>query len=301
MVVMKGAIALVEYPPLFLHTDAAAGTGRRMYTRFVQLDLLLVVIGSAVSLIGSIIGGSDPRIGRSTVIAGAFTLFGSTVVKYINRHYHADRTWQDSRAIAESVKTATWRFMMCISPYNTDVSAAEATFLQTLGEVVHASGIRQEHINDLVPDARQITKGMQEAREEALPERRARYLQYRLTDQINWYLAKAVVSKRAATRWYWTSLVFQGGGFALTLLHALRPIGPNFAPLLLTLAATVVAWDQLGRNSELSKTYHLSAQDLASLRAAIVTTNDEETFTKQVTNAEEAISRENARWASKRG
>jgi hypothetical protein len=50
----------------------------------------------------------------------AIVLLGSIVAKYVSKQRSDDKEWFDGRAVAESVKTLTWRYMMRLKPFEYD-------------------------------------------------------------------------------------------------------------------------------------------------------------------------------------
>src|SRR5581483_4581432 len=54
------------------------------------------------------------------------------------RQAQADQAWFQGRAVAESVKTACWRYMMRVAPYADDASA-DAELASVLRRVARAS------------------------------------------------------------------------------------------------------------------------------------------------------------------
>jgi hypothetical protein len=55
----------------------------------------------------------------------AIVLLGSIVTKFVAKQRSDDKEWFDGRAMAESVKTLTWRYMMRLEPFEYDARQRE--------------------------------------------------------------------------------------------------------------------------------------------------------------------------------
>jgi len=291
----NGVSAPTEYPPLFVAADTWSRTGRQRYVGLVRVDLLLLIaaIGAGV------VAGLDPGLIRVASLASAAFLLGSVTAKYTNRYRHFDRSWSNGRTVAETLKAETWRYMMRLAPY--DTGAADATFAQRLGEIRAQMPIIGRAFPWPAPDVGQVTGGMRAVRDEPLARRQARYLRERVADQIAWYASRAARHRRAAIVWFWSSLVLQCGAIVASLVRAFTPTFPSVWGLILVMGGAAAAWDQLGRNDEVSKAYGNAARELAQLRGPIQDAADEAAFGALVRDAEEVIAREQTRWAAKQG
>jgi hypothetical protein len=74
----------------------------------------------------------------------------------------------------------------------------------------------------------------------------------------------------------------------------INPIG-----VLTTLAVVCSAWTQIKKHRELSQSYALAAQELASVESLITHVNSDSALAKYVIDAEDAISKEHTLWCAK--
>ena len=74
----------------------------------------------------------------------------------------------------------------------------------------------------------------------------------------------------------------------------------NMIPLLMTIAASAIAWSQMKRYSELAQTYSLAAQELGDQEAIALNITEEADFLALVEQVEETISREHTIWCVRR-
>ncbi len=289
--------ANLDYPVLYTAAEDTSRTARRGYTRLVQLDLLLLLTGSALGVVGALV---SPSARVSVWIAAAVIIGATPVVKSATKILRLDRDWVAGRAMAEAVKEATWRYVMRARPFDRDDPAARAQFIAALRATLDAHKDLRLALHH-VPDAsHQLTASMTRVRALPLDERKEYYTRERLDAQIRWYLARAGKARRAATISFWLDIIARGGALAFAILIIVPPHrGPGIAGLLVAIAAAVTAWAQLGRYDEIGKSYSLTAQHLL-LEKSRIEDVDEQGFGQLVGDVEEAISGEHAGWLAKR-
>jgi hypothetical protein len=287
-----------DYPALFLAADAASQTGRKHYFRLVRADLLLLLAGATLSTFAPLVGTVSGQTIRSISVA---LLVLGFVAKTSGRIRRFDNEWYDGRAVSESVKTLTWRFMMHVPPFDLTAREAELRFGADLREIIRSrSGLILE-LGTEPTSARQVTPAMREMRTLDFPERRDRYLSERIDDQIRWYAGRAERNRRAASRWFWLGLAAQSGAIGLTIVRIVVTSGPDFVALAAAISAMATAWTQINRNDELAKSYGVAAQELILLKGELESVDTAEEFARVVDDAESAVSREHTMWMAKRG
>jgi hypothetical protein len=289
------------YPPVYLAANAAAQHGHRRHDRFAQAELLILLVTAAISAsfgwweIGS---REDDVRWEYTILAGL--LIAAFVLKLAARVRGYDELWFTGRAVAETVKSAVWRYMMRVPPFDCPDAEADIAFENTLRETLHARPIIATQLIAALPASHQLTPAMRQVRGAPLSARKARYLSSRLDDQIRWYTGKAAANDRAAARWFWMSLAFEGLALAAAVARIVASAMPDLVGIFATITAVAAALNQLGRHDELRKSYHLAAQELAFLRAPLERATTEDEFQHSVTASEDAISREHTMWMAKR-
>jgi hypothetical protein len=222
------------------------------------------------------------------------------VVKFVAKQRGDDKEWFDGRAVAESVKTLTWRYMVRLSPLDDDATC-DQEFISELDSTRKARpGLRYKV--GALGDATQITSRMREVRQLPVEERRNLYIKERLEEQADWYGDKAEYNRNLADRLFWAALAAQFVALAFAVWRVVSPSAPlSLVGPLLALAAALTAWTQLGRHDELSKSYALANQELLSIKALAGTVKTEQELAKIVRDGEGAISREHTMWIAKRG
>jgi hypothetical protein len=286
-----------DYPALYRAAEDASQGGQNTYKRLVQADLSLVVLGA---LLGALAFLVPTAYAAAFAAVAAIVLLGSVVAKYVNKQRSDDKEWFDGRAVAESAKTLTWRYMMRLEPFEND-DTSDRKFIEELEAIRRDRSSLHYRVGDL-SGAEQITARMREVRKLPVEERRDLYVEERLEDQANWYAGKSEDNRRLASRLYWAALVAQFVALALAVWRVAVPFaGLSLVGPLLALAAAFTAWTQLGRNDELRQSYAMANQELLSIKALAETVNSEAALAKIVSDGEGAISREHTMWIAKRG
>lgn len=295
---VHASFATSDYPALFTAADAASRTGRIHYFRLVRADLLLLLAGATLSTIAPLLSTVSGQTIRS--ISVAFLVLGF-VAKTSGRIRRFDNEWYDGRAVAESVKTLSWRFMMRVPPFDTLDREAESRLAADLREIIRTRANLILEIGSEPTSVRQVTPAMRRVRELPFEARRARYLAERIDDQIRWYANRAERNRRGASRWFWLGLAAQSAAIALTIVRIVVTAGPDFVALAAAISAMSTAWTQINRNDELAKSYGVAAQELILLKGELEAAEDESAFISLVDDAEAAVSREHTMWMAKRG
>lgn len=287
-----------DYPALYQAADQTSIAGQRQYLRLVKADLAFVVAAATLGGVGALV--SQDRQPIFAAIA-AIVLAGSMIAKLVNRQRRDDRDWFDGRAVAETAKTATWRYMMRIEPFDQDATC-DREFARELSAVRAARPGLAQDLRRLAADATQITDRMREVRRLRLPERRDFYVDRRLGDQAEWYRGKAQLNRVLGERWFLGALAAQVAALAVAIVRIAVPTaGLNLVGLFAVLAAAATAWAQLGRHDELAKSYALAYQELLTIKDLARTAATQAELADAVRDGEGASSREHTMWIAKRG
>ena len=286
------------YPALFQVADASSVTGQRVYRRLVEVELSFVLLGAAFGGVGAFV----PQWASLLASLASAGLIASIALKLINRQSGSDQRWFDGRAVAETVKTQAWRFMMRLAPYATDATADQA-FADDVLSAIKARPDLQQPLEMLPATASQISDVMLAVRRLSLEERRNLYVEQRIDDQAAWYRQRAVANRLNGRRWFWVSLAGQVVAASITIASIFQPTAPvaNLVGLFAAIAASATAWTQLGRHDELSKAYGLAYQELITIRTVAARVASERDLDHLVTTGEAAISREHTMWMAKLG
>ena len=287
------------FPALYRCADDASSSGQRWYVRWVFVNLSLLFVGA---LVGSI-GFTDVANKQIAYTISAIVFFGAVGVTILLATRRWEKIWYAGRAVAESAKSLTWKFVCAADPFPSSLSHPKAVdlFASSLRELL----TENKHLASLLagPDAmgEQVTEYMTGLRDAAVGVKRDVYLAQRVTDQQLWYAQKATDSRNKRNIWFALVVVFQLAAGGSAVLLAAHPTFPwKASAVFSTLASATVAWGTMKRFQELAQSYGLAAQELSLIaaRAPYVGTKDE--LSRFVNDAETAISREHAMWVARR-
>jgi hypothetical protein len=105
-----------------------------------------------------------------------------------------------------------------------------------------------------------------------------------------------------ADRWFWASFGAEFFGLSIAVsafvwgMDALNLVG-----VAASLAVASTAWTQIGRYSELNKTYGVASQELLGIKDRAGSVKTELELQELVRTGEDAISREHTIWVAKSG
>lgn len=211
-----------------------------------------------------------------------------------------DKSWYIARAVAESVKTRTWSFIMQSEPYNTDDTTARELFAHDLGCILKDNVEAVTIIPAL--NAEVITQEMSRVRLLPIHEKKHYYKNYRVDEQLNWYIEQTASNKQGRICWFTLMIIFQIGALVCVVAKLNLPdIKPIPTGLFTTLAGIALSWTQAMRFGELSTSYNLTAHEISVISSNYAELSEEQRFVSFVRDSEAAFSREHIQWIARRG
>ena len=287
-----------SYPGLYRCADAASLKAQSTYLLFHKVYLGSLILGSVTSAFTAI---SSPDVNTWLYTTLAVVLVVGLLILWAMRARQDDKSWFDGRAVAESAKTVTWRFMMRAQPFS-EASNVETLFVSELKEIREARPHLGKNLAATMDsDGSAITSFMKDKRSASLDDRKTFYVSARIRDQKTWYANKAKMNVKSSTKWFWVIAILQLTVVILAITQAVSGgLGINVVPVVTTIAAVVAAWSQMKRHDELAQSYALAAQELEELETLASNQTDEEAFSQLVEQAENSISREHTMWCARR-
>jgi len=288
-----------DFPNYYIAGDQASLLAQKLYTRYVRLDLLLMIFSATLTIYNFQSEESKKLIYIISGIVMLIAIIFSLVIK--NKKY--EDIWYRGRALAESVKTLTWRFVTKSEYFDNSLTEEEAElrFNQRIRELrdefkdLH-SFLKAKNLSLPI-----ITDEMKKNRNLDLIGRKEFYLKNRIDNQINWYSDKADTNKTKYEGWFW--------GVIITQLLALISIGYlvlspecnfNFVGLFTTLSASFFSWLQLKKYQENKEAYTTATSELNLIKQEAEFINTEEKFKVFVLDSENAMSREHTLWLAQK-
>jgi hypothetical protein len=289
-----------DYPSLYDAADSASERAKNRYYRLLGGQLLVFTIISFAAMLDS--GSAEQQKFFSRL--SAFLLGVSLLISWINKAQHYDKVWYQCRAIAESVKTLTWRYMMQAEPFGLglDLTAAKKKFLAEMKEIRKTYDGTGANLAEFEPSPTIFSQTMDDARAADWKDRKAKYLRERLEPDREWYARSARTSSLGSEKWLWLIIMLQIVAFFFAVvqpslqLSFLKPV-----PLFMTLASTITAWNQAKRHDEVAGSYLGTAQALAEFQGvASIDVVDPQSLALFVANVEQSLARERATWLIRR-
>lgn len=284
----------LDYPALYKGAGKLSAEGQRMYLALLRLEYILLIIGAALTM---------PLADNATYyVLRAFIFLLALATLIYRTATKPDQDWYKGRALAESIKTSTWRFCMRAAPFGDadTVNIPIAQYRNFLKAILASN----RHIGQkLPPDSAandQITASMLKVRCLSLTERAQYYLEYRIKEQRLWYQTKATDSKRIGLRWATACGSAYLLAISLSLLQIAHPT-INLFPIepLIVIASSIVGWIQIKKFGELASSYALTAHEIGIVQGQISEVISEESMSNFVNEAELAFSREHTQWTAR--
>lgn len=281
-----------DFPALYRSADKLSLDSQKHFFCILMIHLVVLIVAAALSAVNI----TEKWVYILQLLA-LMAALGCSVYLWGVR---PDRYWYAGRAVAESVKTITWRYVSKAEPFQTEDMMAKNDFKQSLRMIFEQN---QDVCSKLIDYANQeqFTVAMQEMRSSSLDNRKNNYCEKRIRDQREWYAKKAAFNKKKANLFFWGLIIANFIGVVLAILKVAE-INPIYLPVdvIIALASSLLSWIQAKRFTELSASYALTAHEIGFINEQIATINSEDDFSKFVGDAENAFSREHTQWAARR-
>ncbi|WP_338597780.1 DUF4231 domain-containing protein [Saccharopolyspora sp. SCSIO 74807] len=284
------SLAPQDYPGLFQAADAVSVAQQRSYLRAVRARLVLTVAAAVFAAFELPVGTEIELYAVGTALA----FIGVMAVELAVAGNRPDKLWYEGRALAESLKTLTWRYVAAAAPFNGE--RADEEFVERIRAL-------QRNMPEVPPQpstAPAISERMRAMRSAPLAARKEAYLTFRVRDQQDWYADKAVYHHRRA-RIFWTlTLIMEVAGIAGALAKAFGLVDFDLAGIVAALVSALAAWNSTRQHNSTATAYVLASHELAAVRDQLSHDLDEQEWSDAVVDAETAISREHTMWHANR-
>jgi hypothetical protein len=283
----------IKYPALYRAAGDASADAQSKYLWLLRIEYFL--------LFGAACFSAFPIVNPNEYVVYALVFISALVVLLIRSFMKPEQTWYKSRALAESIKTSTWRYMMRADPYGdaSRIAIPRGEFRNHLREILAANKFPEGTFATSSAEE-QVTNEMDSVRRLNLDERKAVYLQYRIKEQRGWYSRKAGMNRKAFRRWVGACVFIYLLATASVLLQIRYPEWPLHPTEPLTvIAASVIGWVQIKKFSELAASYSLAAHEIGLAQGQLSEAETEGQFSDFVIDTEQAFSREHTQWVAR--
>jgi hypothetical protein len=282
----------IVYPSLnsAAETASAAAQARLLQVNRWQLYLLT---GTAF------ISGwnpADPTSQRVVALLVCLLMLAALCCSVALQQGAFDAIWFDCRAAAETVKSATWYYVM--SPAG-DANARKTYEDETAQIFVRLPGI-ETHLVACGGTSTAVTESMEATRALPIDQKVEAFRAERAVDQLDWYTRKSAWNGAQEMRWRVAILIVEFGAIAYAVIQLLTLWSLNLVGGIAALSAAGIAWLQTKRFGDLHKTYAVAARDLQAISDRFQAVASEEDVMRFVTSVESAVSREHSIWLKRR-
>lgn len=281
-----------DFPALYRSADDLSLRSQRYFFRALRVHLAMLVIAATLSVV------SLPHWSVAvTQLLALLSALGCSIYLFAMR---PDRFWYAGRAVAESIKTITWRYVCQADPFQGEDASARSDFQRTLKQIIEQN---REVCQSLTKhlDGQQFTHVMEQLRVRPLEERRATYADCRIKDQLTWYAKKAAFNRRMSRYFFWALIVVNAIAVTCSVLRIVF-VDKQYWPtdVFVAMAASILSWMQAKRFSELAASYALAAHEISLVKEQSLLPDTPEKFSQFVGDAENAFSREHTQWVARK-
>lgn len=281
-------------PGLYRSADIASLKAQKNHFSSLSAYLLLLIMAAAVSFYSdeSVIWAMTSAI---LFLATLGILIGLQAIR-------PDDIWYNGRAVAESVKTRAWRWMMRAEPYddNERLENVSKKFIEDLIEILNQNRSLAKAIDPNEEGNEPISEKMKEIRSLSIEKRLNVYKRERVQDQERWYSRKSAFNKCRALRWFWASVLLHCIAIAMLLFRIVDPSLAFPVGVVATSASAVLTWLQAKKHNELNSSYSLAAHEIGLVGAEALSIHTNQNLSDFVINTEAAFSREHTQWAARK-
>ena len=284
-----------DYPALFLSADEASNNHQRLFLLLIKAEYAALFLAAVFSM--SFFNGI-------LYYATYAVIFVIGLVILLTRALRKpEQDWYRCRALAESVKTLTWRYAMQATPFRGGADKdqqARAEYRNQLHSIFDTNRATAEKITSDWSGNDQVTQGMGRIRDLSRADRMAYYITNRIDEQRSWYAKKARQNRDSAKFWVGISVaVYVIAGLLAISRIALPdwqywPIEP-----LIIIAASIVGWMQIKKFNELTAAYTVAAHEIGLIKPLADAVENDDEFSEFVNDAEKAFSREHTLWIAR--
>lgn len=282
-------------PGLFQASDKASIKAQSSYYLWLRAYLVLLTLAALVSFVWPTdVWGA---------IASAILFVIALVILVMLRITSLSDIWYNSRAVAESVKTRSWRWVMRAEPYvdTPQVETAVRQFIDDLREILKQNTSLSRNFPPSAAGLQStVSETMKRIRALSVSERLKVYKEQRINDQALWYASRSRTNKRRASVWLWVSVTLHIVAVVLLLykianLEAKLPI-----EVIATAAGAALTWLESKKYNELTSSYALAAHEIGFIQGTATTVRTEEELADFVLNTEYAFSREHTQYVARK-
>jgi hypothetical protein len=282
------------YPGLYIAADKASNDAQRYELRFYKINSISLIIGALLSLISSLI--------TPVAIVSAFFFLVSLGSYIYSQHKDFKGRWYLARALAESIKTSTWRLVMGADPFSEPNTVNNIKkYQQLLSELLKENSILGNLFATNATLVDQLPSRIHEVIKMGYQKKRDLYLSSRINEQKTWYTKKAGYNRKKASHFLiWITVAYSCAIILLLIRIGYPKMSLLPIDMFAVIASALIGWTQLRRFEELSSAYSLTALEVGIIGSKFLDISSQEELSEFVRDSENAFSREHTQWAARR-
>lgn len=283
-----------DYPALYNAANQASIDSQKHYLSAIKWIIILTILAAILSVYAE----ESKELGITAALLFLAVLF----LTILQGHKRYDKLWYNGRAVAESVKTRTWRFIMRAEPYQdaTKIQDVKRDFCQDLNDILSSNLELGDLLTHPSMTEDTISESMVKIRNYDITDRLNYYISNRINEQRAWYYSKASENKRLAMNWFYGLI----GTQAVIIILLFIEIGYDIYYLpttaIIVVGNSILSWMQLKRYQDLATSYALTAHEIGILKEQSVEVHSESTLSDFVKDSENAFSREHTQWVARK-
>lgn len=288
-----------DFPNYFQASDNASKRAQSNYINIIRVDLVSMIIASAISIYNY----QQVESKLTVYVISGILLLSSLILTIILKAKQFEDTWYQGRALAESCKTLTWRFVTCSEYFEEDLTEIEVKhrFINRIKNLADEFKDLTKIMNAQTLNLPIVTEKMIELRKLEMFERKENYIHNRVENQKKWYSNKAKFNKSKYNFWFGIIIASQAVALISVIFLIKFPNNNyNFIGLFTTVASSAISWLQLKQHQELKQAYTTATQELNFIVELSAEVNTSDELSKFVLDSENAISREHTLWLAQR-
>lgn len=293
-VVSKIEITSNDLPGLYQSANQASLDAQSNYFRGLRWYLILLICAAFVSY-------ARPSDTVGALLSAGLFLITLGILIFI-RVQRPDDTWYNGRAVAESVKTRSWRWMMRAEPYEDceNIEIVSRQFISDLKAILEQNKSLSHSLQSTSAVQDPVSPIMRNVRGLPVSDRLASYVDQRVQNQVEWYWHKSRFNKRRAQQWFWVSVLLHGTAIAMLLYRIKDPSFSLPVEVIATGAGAALTWLQAKKHNELNSAYALTAHEIVLIKGESDSVHNEKQLSEYVVNSEAAFSREHTQWVARK-
>jgi hypothetical protein len=288
---MERRITDEHLPGTYQSADKTAKNAQKKYFIY-QFCYSLVLISAAI------VAYFWPENSFAAIISALLFLFTLVIIAALQIE-KPDNLWYNARAIAESVKSNAWRWMMKSDPYSRDIEHSKKVFLDELAKIYNDYEQIFAYTTPDTFDNVPISEMMKDIRNMNFEHRLQVYLDQRIDDQLKWYIHKSKKNEKNSKIFYFCSFILHAIAIILLFYRIQNPISLP-VEIVVTCASAVLTWGQSKKFKDLNAVYLLAANEMSIIKAEADEINSNEALSAFVLKSENAFTRERMTFLSRK-